>query len=167
MPDRFSFFPATTDRLAEIEAVFDDCADARNCRCAYWYLPNADYKAGWGEGNRSWFRSLVAEPRPPGILAYHENEPAGWCGVAPRVVFDRLRRSKPFAPVDDTPVWSINCFIVRKPFRRQGLSRLLLKRCRRICQRKRGRLSRGIPCRPSGPRLERRRALSGNACDVP
>lgn len=127
MPDRFSFFPATTDRLAEIEAVFDDCADARNCRCAYWYLPNADYKAGWGEGNRNWFRSLVAEPRPPGILAYHQNEPAGWCGVAPRVVFDRLRRSKPFAPVDDTPVWSINCFIVRKPFRRQGLSRLLLK----------------------------------------
>lgn len=47
--------------------------------------------------------------------------------MAPRVVFDRLRRSKPFAPVDDTPVWSINCFIVRKPFRRQGLSRLLLK----------------------------------------
>ncbi|WP_431673879.1 GNAT family N-acetyltransferase [Rhizobium leguminosarum] len=127
MQDRFSFFPATADRLADIEAVFDDCADGRNCRCAYWYRPNADYKAGWGEGNRNWFRSLLTEPRPLGILGYHENEPAGWCGVAPRVVFDRLRRSKPFAPVDDRPVWSINCFVVRKPFRRQGLSRLLLK----------------------------------------
>ncbi|MBY5817052.1 GNAT family N-acetyltransferase [Rhizobium leguminosarum] len=127
MHDRFSFFPATADRLADIESVFDDCADGRNCRCAYWYLPNADYKAGWGEGNRNWFRSLLTEPRPPGILGYCENEPAGWCGVAPRVVFDRLRRSKPFAPVDDRPAWSINCFIVRKPFRQQGLSRLLLK----------------------------------------
>ncbi|MBY3279956.1 GNAT family N-acetyltransferase [Rhizobium laguerreae] len=127
MQDRFSSFPATADRLADIEAVFDDCTDGRNCRCAYWYLPNADYKAGWGEGNRNWFRSLVAEPRPPGILGYLENEPAGWCGVAPRAVFDRLRRSKPFAAVDDRPVWSTNCFIVRKPFRRQGLSRLLLK----------------------------------------
>ncbi|MGO6730206.1 GNAT family N-acetyltransferase [Rhizobium ruizarguesonis] len=127
MQDRFSFFSATADRLADIETVFDDCADGRNCHCAYWYLPNADYKAGWGGGNRNWFRSLLAEPRPPGILGYHDNEPAGWCGVAPRAVFDRLRRSKPFAPVDDRPVWSINCFIVRKPFRRQGLSRLLLK----------------------------------------
>ncbi|MBY3093823.1 GNAT family N-acetyltransferase [Rhizobium laguerreae] len=127
MQDRFSLFPATADRLADIEAVFDDCADGRNCRCAYWYLPNADYKTGWGEGNRNWFRSLLTEPRPPGILGYCENEPAGWCGVAPRVVFDRLRRSKHFAPVDDRPAWSINCFIVRKPFRRQGLSRLLLK----------------------------------------
>ncbi|ACI57123.1 acetyltransferase (GNAT) family protein [Rhizobium leguminosarum bv. trifolii WSM597] len=127
MQDRFSFVPATADRLADIEAVFDDCADARNCRCAYWYLSNANYKAGWGEGNRRWFRSLVAQPRPPGILGIQDNEPAGWCGVAPRILFDRLRRSKPFAPVDDRPAWSINCFVVRKPFRRQGLSRLLLK----------------------------------------
>ncbi|MBB4575214.1 GNAT superfamily N-acetyltransferase [Rhizobium lentis] len=47
------------------------------------------------------------------------------CGAA--------RGVRPAAPVktlhsgDDRPVWSINCFIVRKPFRRQGLSRLLLK----------------------------------------
>jgi GNAT superfamily N-acetyltransferase len=127
MSDSFSFLPATAGRLADIDTVFDDCADGKNCRCAYWYLPNAEYKAGWGEGNRNWFRSLLAEPRPPGILGYHESEPAGWCGVAPRAVFDRLRRSRPFAPVDERPVWSINCFIVRKPFRRQGLSRLLLK----------------------------------------
>ncbi|EJT03847.1 GNAT family N-acetyltransferase [Rhizobium sp. CCGE 510] len=127
MSDRFSFVPATADRLTDIEAVFDDCAGGRNCHCAYWYLANADYKAGWGEGNRNWFRSLLEGPRPPGILGYLDDEPAGWCGVAPRAVFDRLRRSKPFAPVDDRPVWSINCFIIRKPFRRQGLSRLLLK----------------------------------------
>ncbi|ANM12775.1 N-acetyltransferase [Rhizobium leguminosarum bv. trifolii] len=127
MPDRFSFVPATADRLTDIEMVFDDCGGGRNCRCADWYLPNADFKAGWGEGNRSWFRDLLDGPRPPGILGYQGNDPAGWCGVAPRAVFDRLRRSKPFAPVDERPVWSINCFITRKPFRRQGLSRLLLK----------------------------------------
>jgi len=127
MQNSVSFRPATVDRLPDIEAVFDDCSGGRNCRCAYWYLPNADYKAGWGEGNRHWFRNLVRQPRPPGVIAYQESEPAGWCGVAPRAVFDRLRRSKPFAPIDDRVVWSINCFIVRKSFRRQGLSRQLLK----------------------------------------
>ncbi|MBY5332409.1 GNAT family N-acetyltransferase [Rhizobium leguminosarum] len=155
MQDRLSFFPATTDRLTDIEAVFDDCADGRNCRCAYWYRPNADYKAGWGEGNRNWFRSLLAEPRPPGILGYQENEPAGWCGVAPRVVFDRLRRSKPFAPVDDRPVWSINCFIVRKPFRRQGFSRLLLKQAVEFAR------ANGAECLEAYPVDQAARASSG------
>ena len=154
MQDRFSFLPATADRLADIEMVFDDCSGGRNCRCAYWYLPNAEYKAGWGEGNRSWFRNLIAE-RPPGILACHENEPAGWCGAAPRAVFDRLRRSKPFAPVDDRPVWSINCFIVRKPFRRQGFSRLLLKHAVEFAR------ANGAECLEAYPVDQAARALNG------
>ena len=156
MPDRFSFVLATADGLTDIESVFDDCAGGRNCRCAYWYLPNADYKAGWGEGNRSWFRDLVTQPRPPGILGYHDDEPAGWCGVAPRAVFDRLRRSKPFAPVDDRPVWSINCFIVRKPFRRQGLSRLLLKHAVEFAR------GNGAECLEAYPVDQRRAAGTGD-----
>lgn len=128
MPDRFSFLPATADRLTDIEAVFDDSSGGRNCRCAYWYLPNADYKAGWGERNRNWFRSLLAGSRPPGILGYHENEPAGWCGVAPRAVFDRLRRSKPFAPaMTGRPGRSIASSSASRSGGRAGLSRLLLK----------------------------------------
>ncbi|WP_454849121.1 N-acetyltransferase family protein [Rhizobium binxianense] len=126
MDPQFTFTPATADRLADIEAIFDGGGDSRNCRCAYWYLPNAAYKAGWGEGNREWFRTLVREPRPPGVIAYAGGEAAGWCGVAPRHVFDRLRRSKPFAALDEEPVWSVNCFVVRKSYRRCGLSKLLL-----------------------------------------
>src|SRR6185369_6940333 len=35
--------------------------------------------------------------------------------------FDRLNRSKNFAAIDDVDVWSVNCFIVGRASRGQGL----------------------------------------------
>jgi GNAT superfamily N-acetyltransferase len=124
---RFSFQPATAERLADVTAVFGDCSYGRKCWCAYWYLPNRDYKAGWGEGNRAHFEGLVLTGKEPGIIAYAGDEPAGWLGIAPRTAFDKLNRSKPLAPIDDRQVWAMNCFIVRKPWRRSGLMRQLIR----------------------------------------
>lgn len=57
----------------------------------------------------------------PGIVGYVEGEPAAWVSVAPRTTFDRLNRSKNFAQLDGVPVWAVNCFVVARKFRRQGL----------------------------------------------
>ena len=127
MSDRLTFAPLTPQRLADAEAVFNDCGDASRCWCAYWYCSNADYRAGWGSGNRAFFRKLVKRGPPPGLIAYAEGAPAAWCGVAPRRVFDRLNRSRSFAAVDDKDVWSVNCFVVAKKHRRQGLLRRLVR----------------------------------------
>lgn len=148
----FTFVPATPDRLGDLEAIFGDSGDARKCWCAYWYLPNADFKAGWGEGNRTFFRSLILAGPPPGILAYCGDDPAGWCGLAPRRAFDRLNRSKSFAPVDDLPVWSINCFVVRKAYRRQGLLRLLLRNAVKFAQEQGARTLEAYPVDRAGRR---------------
>lgn len=145
MPDAFTFVPATPDRLRDLETIFGDSGNGRKCWCAYWYLPNAEFKAGWGEGNRSFFRSLVAEGQAPGVMAYCGGEPAGWCGVGPRSAFDRLNRSKAFAPVDDAPVWSVTCFIVRKHYRRRGLLRLLLRHAVRFASERGARCIEGYP----------------------
>lgn len=119
--------PATAARWPDVEAVMRDCADAGRCWCAYWYLPNRDFKAGWGEGNRHVLADRVAAGLEPGVLAYVAGAAAGWAGVAPRADFDRLRRSKPLAPVDDRPAWALNCLVVRKAHRRQGLMRPLIR----------------------------------------
>jgi GNAT superfamily N-acetyltransferase len=123
----FSFHPATPDRWPDVRTVFEDSGDARKCWCAFWFLPNREFKAGWGEGNRNWFQRLVKSGAAPGIVAYRDGEPAGWLLIAPRANLDRLRRSKPFAPLDDEPAWAMNCFVVRKKFRRQGLMRALIR----------------------------------------
>jgi GNAT superfamily N-acetyltransferase len=127
--------PAMPADWPDVERVFRDCADAARCWCAFWYLPNRDFKAGWGDGNRHVLRDRVEAGLQPGVLAYAAaasgtmpgTEPVGWAGVAPRADYDRLRRSRPLAPVDDRPAWAITCFIVRRAWRRRGLMRPLLR----------------------------------------
>jgi GNAT superfamily N-acetyltransferase len=113
--------PVTPERWDDLVAVMSTCSYGRKCWCAYWYLPNKDFKAGWGDENRAVLERLVKDGEMPGLIAYVEGKPAAWVGVAPRTRFDRLNRSKTFVPLDDLPVYAVNCFVVAKPFRRQGL----------------------------------------------
>lgn len=118
--------PATAEHWGDVVAVMEGCSYGRKCWCAYWYLPNRDYKAGWGPDNAATLRSRVEGGEEPGVIAWVDGEAAGWCAVAPRENHDRLNRSKPFARLDDTPVWSVVCFVVCKGYRRRGLMRILL-----------------------------------------
>jgi GNAT superfamily N-acetyltransferase len=118
---------ATAERWDDLVSVFADCGDARKCWCAFWYLPNREFKAGWGDGNRATLERLVKTGAEPGVIAYVGGEPAGWLSVAPRGNFDRLNRSKSFAPVDGAETWSMNCFVVKRQFRRRGLMRFLIE----------------------------------------
>jgi hypothetical protein len=119
--------PATPDRLADLAAVMNDNAVSRNCWCAYWYRANAAYKAGWGRDNPATLTRIVEQGEEPGIIAYIEGQPAAWVSVAPRRKFDRLVRSRNFAPIDDADVWAVNCFVVVKAFRRKGLMPILAR----------------------------------------
>jgi GNAT superfamily N-acetyltransferase len=116
-----SVVPVTRERWDDLVSVMGDCSSARKCWCAYWYLPNAEFKAGWGEANRATLEGLVKAGQEPGLLAYVGGTPAGWVSVAPRRSFDRLNRSRNFAALDEADVWAVNCFVVARPFRGQGL----------------------------------------------
>ena len=117
--------PATPERWADIVEVFEGCSYGRKCWCAYWYLPHAEFKAGWGEANRAPLERLVKGGAEPGLIAYVDGLPAAWVSVAPRRRFDRLNRSKNFAAIDGEDVWAVNCFIVGKDFRRRGMMSML------------------------------------------
>ncbi|MFZ1814111.1 MAG: GNAT family N-acetyltransferase [Rhizobiaceae bacterium] len=112
--------------MEDVAAIFSDCSYARKCWCAYWYKPNRDYKAGWGNANRAGLEQLVQDGLEPGIIAYVDGEAAAWLSIAPRRQFDRLNRSNSLAPVDDEPVWSMNCFVVKKAYRKMGMMRALI-----------------------------------------
>ena len=60
------------------------------------------------------------------MLAYVDGEVAGWCGFGPRPNLPRLVRSRTIPKVDDLPVWSIVCFLVRVGYRRRGVAAALL-----------------------------------------
>lgn len=119
--DDLEIVPATPERWDDLRVVMGSCYNARSCWCDYWYLPNGDYKAGWGQSNGQTLEGLVKAGSEPGLIAMVGGEPAAWVSVAPRRNFDRLNRSRNFAAIDDANVWAVNCFVVVPPFRKQGL----------------------------------------------
>jgi GNAT superfamily N-acetyltransferase len=92
-----------------------------------WRLPRAEFVRRKGSGNREALKRLVRGPMAPGVLAYHEGRPVGWCAVAPRADYPALGRSRVLKPVDDLPVWSISCLFVEKGSRRRGVSVRLIR----------------------------------------
>jgi GNAT superfamily N-acetyltransferase len=120
-------YPLTPDRWPDLEKLFGLKGAAEGCWCMYWRLPNKQFEQGSGEGNRAAFHNLVEGGAQTGLMAYDDDEPVGWCAVAPRADYLRLKNSKVLAPVDEQPVWSIPCFFTHKKYRRKGISVLLIR----------------------------------------
>ncbi len=72
-------------------------------------------------------RRLCECDPPPGVVTYRDGEPVGWCNIGPRTQITRLAGSRLIRPVDDLPVWSIVCVVVRSGRRRQGVTAPLLE----------------------------------------
>ena len=147
--------PLTPARWSDAARVFQGCGDARGCWCAFWRMPRPQYRAGWGARNRAYLRGLVGASAPVGVVAYRGGEPVGFCGVAPRSDLSRLARSRVLAPVDDVPVWSINCFVVPPAHRRSGLMRPLIEGAVAYAKK------RGAPAVEAYPFDPQRKMMSG------
>ena len=119
--------PATPERWADVVKLFGPRGACAGCWCMWPRLRSAEYRRGKSDDHRRALRALVTRGAEPGLIAYAEGEPVGWCAVGPRTSFARLARSRTLAPVDDRPVWSVVCFFVARSARRSGLTRRLLQ----------------------------------------
>ncbi len=121
------FRPLTSEKWDDLELLFGVHGAMGGCWCMWWKQTQTEFDKKHGESNRLAFEFLVNSGTVPGVLAYLDNEPAGWCAIEPRESYSRLERSKVLAPVDNQSVWSITCFYIGKAYRRKGLMRILLK----------------------------------------
>jgi GNAT superfamily N-acetyltransferase len=92
----------------------------------WWKQTRAEFARQHGEANRIALKAIVDSGIVPGILAYSNDRPIGWCAVESRKSYTALDRSRTLARVDDKPVWAIPCFYVAKDWRGRGLMRDLL-----------------------------------------
>ena len=126
-PPLIETHPLTTDRWRDFAALMSSRYYVRHCWCMWPRLAHS-YKQHTPEQNRRSIKNVVdTAAAPPGVLAYVDGEPAGWCALAPRDEYPQLDRSPATRRVDDTQVWSIVCFYVLRERRGSGLSRLLLE----------------------------------------
>jgi GNAT superfamily N-acetyltransferase len=93
----------------------------------YWRLRRSDYHRGYGEPNKEAMRRIVESGRVPGIIAYLDWTPVGWCSVAPREDFPVLDRSPTLKRIDDKPAWSIVCLYALEEHRGRGIMSSLIK----------------------------------------
>ena len=145
---KLEFRPLTPDLWDDAAALFGPRGACAGCWCMFWKLPRAQFARQQGEGNRRAFRRIVKAGRVPGILAYADGKPVGWCALEPRTAYARLARSRVLAPVDDQPVWSVTCFYVARGFRRRGVTVQLLRAALKHVRRCGGHLVEGYPVVP-------------------
>jgi GNAT superfamily N-acetyltransferase len=91
----------------------------------YWRI-GPEYHKRPREKNRIAFRKIVKHSPPPGLLAFDGERAVGWCQLTPRQDLRSLNRKPALEAVDDTPVWSISCFYVRRGYRRKGVMSALI-----------------------------------------
>ncbi len=153
MPE-LTFHPATPDRWGDVEALFGERGACAGCWCMYWRLDAKAYTAGKGAGNRAALRRLVRQGEEPGILGYAGDEPIGWCAIAPREEYPRLDRSRVLARLDDTPVWSISCLFVARPWRKRGVSGALIEAAVAHARARGAKIVEGYPVDPAAPQAD-------------
>ncbi len=146
----WTFALLTPDRWSDFEQLFGERGACGGCWCMWWRLAAKEFEAQKGDANRAAMHELIRGGREPGILAYLEDRPVGWCAVEPRANYPRLERSRILKPVDEEPydqepVWSVTCFFIHRSARRQGLAVALLAEAVRHVQRNGGKVIEGYP----------------------
>jgi GNAT superfamily N-acetyltransferase len=122
--------PLTPARFVDLAALFEEGGDPKWCWCTYYRVRGRSWANATRESNRAELEQLAArDPEAhtaPGLLCYRDGRAIGWVSLGPRDDYDRLAHSKLLAPVDDSPVWSIVCFVVSRRSRGKGVAAALL-----------------------------------------
>ena len=126
--------PLTPDLLEDFLHFFDDIAFSDNpewggCYCHFYHFAGdmEQWRKATKEQNRSATKMLIKDGTMNGLLAFIDNEPAGWCNVNSK---DAYKKN----PFDDEPadnlegkIASIVCFLIAPAHRKKGIARKLLK----------------------------------------
>ena len=121
---------ASADRFVDVKHALTGGGDGASCWCQWWMLRAKDFRAVTRDERRELPRGDLAAPVASALLAYVDDEAAGWVKVSPRPDQPRLARTRNFQqspePFDDPSVWAITCFVVRREHRGNGIAARLL-----------------------------------------
>ena len=129
--------PAITTAAADwpdVQRLFGVRGEPSRCWCRFFALAGSEWTASTPEERKSQLRDKFDGGQPaPGVLAFRDGNPVGWCAVEPRGCYPRILRSKVLTSAPDVardpggnPVWSVSCFVVSAGQRRTGVAGALL-----------------------------------------
>lgn len=129
--------PANQVSWDDLQTVLGTRGPASRCQCQRFKLqPRESFGSFPAQERAQRLREQTDCGHPDaettsGLVAYLDDEPAGWCAVEPRSAYAGLVRvyrvpwdGRAEDKADDT-VWAVTCFFTRAGFRRRGVSRAL------------------------------------------
>jgi GNAT superfamily N-acetyltransferase len=143
-----TFSPLTKETWKDFEHLFGERGACGGCWCMSWRLQRSEFEKNKGDGNKKEMKKLANSSEQIGIIAYLNNQPFGWCAVAPREQYVKLETARVLKRIDNKPVWSIVCFFLAKEYRRCGFSVELLKGVINYCKKKRVKIIEAYPIIP-------------------
>jgi len=124
--------PANEATWDDLQAIFGKADYPAYCQCQRFKVIGWIWRDATLEERTAMLREQSACDDPDaaatsGLVAYVEDEPAGWVAVEPRAAYPKLRSLRvPWTgrheDRDDDDVWAVTCFVVRKGYRGRGLT---------------------------------------------
>jgi GNAT superfamily N-acetyltransferase len=124
--------PANQASWADLQAIFGTADYPSKCYCQHFKTRDCHWSALTDEERRSRLREQTNCDDPQasstsGLVAYLDQEPVGWVAVEPRTAYPRLPRvrtvwSGRHEDKADDNVWAVTCFVVRKGYRKLGIT---------------------------------------------
>ena len=119
--------PAVPGLWPDLVTVMGTRGDPSWCWCQFFKLRGKAWREASKQENKAALCSQVESSSvPPGVIAYRDDEPVGWCAVGPKSDYPRLLASRTSGDAV-AGIWSVTCFVVRVGHRRQGVATALLE----------------------------------------
>src|ERR1041385_4906524 len=96
-----TFRPLSAKTWDDFEELFGSRGACGGCWCMSWRLGRPEFEKGKGKRNHDAMKRLAAGKRSPGIIAYVDGRPAGWCAAAPRETYLRLAPPRGLRPLPE------------------------------------------------------------------
>ena len=133
-PGDLTIVPANEATWADLTAIFG-ASDSGRCNCQRFKTRGWFWEQATDEQRRAQLREQTNCGDPgatstTGLVAYlaEGRVPVGWVAVEPRTEYPRLLglptvwKNRPGEDKRDDGVWSVTCFVVRRGYRRRGLT---------------------------------------------
>ena len=133
--------PITTAQLTIVpanEASWDDlmaifsAREASRCFCQRFKIEGCFWRDSTMDERAAMFEVQTGCDDPnaantSGLVIYVDGDPAGWVAVEPRTEYPKLRSSRIIwsgrdEDKDDDRVWAVTCLVIRREYRRRGLT---------------------------------------------
>ncbi|MCX6112964.1 MAG: GNAT family N-acetyltransferase [Proteobacteria bacterium] len=139
----------TPSLWSDLERLFGENGACGGCWCMSWRREkDDDWKKIQGAETKKRFKKLVTSGKAHGILAYHDDEPIGWCSFDRRTDYVRLDRLPSLKCDDADLVWSVTCFFIKKDYRKQGVGSALLEHALKALKKHGAKIVEGYPVNP-------------------